>query len=246
MIANFNSEVIIKRNSFTSELDKIKNKKIVLITSKTPYKIFKDHFKNLNYFPIFVKNKKLIELSKIAKTEQFSKADLIIGFGSGSSIDISKVIASSKNIDLLAIPTILSTNVFFTNKSVVFKDARIKTIDSKVPDKVIIDASIIERAPDRFNFSGIADILSIFTALFDWKIAKENKKEQENLIIEKIAQTVLTILKKKCDQLLNKKETFLFRSIEKKKSLLKSLSISPETLQSLQSNFSSWLRTPRE
>ena len=196
MIANFNSELILEVGAFDREIKKLSGSKVFLITSKTPYSLFKSSLKYLDYTKYLVKSNNLAEINNIVMSDIIDNFDVIIGFGSGTTIDFAKVVSFMKGKKLIAVPTILSSNVFATNKSVIVDKGKIKTISSKVPDKVIIDFKLIECTFERYSLIGLSDVLSIFTALFDWELAVKHKKEKDNLIIANLAKSLLYYIKK--------------------------------------------------
>jgi glycerol-1-phosphate dehydrogenase [NAD(P)+] len=55
-----------------------------------------------------------------------------------------------------------------------------KSLKAKIPYGVIIDTSIIKNSPQRFTLSGIGDMLSKFTAIYDWKLSYKKTGEYVN------------------------------------------------------------------
>ena len=103
---------------------------------------------------------------------KFEGADTYIGFGGGTAIDIAKFLAKKYNARCVAIPSMLSTNAFATNKvAKVTSDNKI-TIDSVLPDEIWYDDELISMSKTE-NIYGLADAFSIYTALYDWDISKE-------------------------------------------------------------------------
>lgn len=104
-------------------------------------------------------------------TSAFDNYDTYVGFGGGTAIDIAKFL-SHRNppSTCIAIPSMLSTNVFATNKTAAIYKTHKKTVDSKLPDKVILDYDLLEKSMQE-NIFGLADALSIHTAMRDWLIA---------------------------------------------------------------------------
>ena len=101
----------------------------------------------------------------------FGDYDTYVGFGGGTAIDIAKFL-SHRNppSTCVAIPSMLSTNVFATNKTAAIYKTHKKTVDSKLPDTVILDYDLLEKSMQE-NIFGLADALSIHTAMRDWLIA---------------------------------------------------------------------------
>ncbi|MBU2633990.1 MAG: iron-containing alcohol dehydrogenase [Nanoarchaeota archaeon] len=205
MLSNYNPEVIIEPNILELELDKLKDQKIVLLTTKTPYKLFNSYLKNLEP-KILIISKDIAEINKISSSKEIINSDIIVGFGSGTVLDVSKVISSKTQKKLIAIPTVLSCNVFATNKSTIIEEGKIKTIDSKVPDKVIIDTKIIKLSDVRYTLAGMADVLSIITAIFDWRLARKNGKEKYNYFIAEVGKALVTHIKQNYKKIFDKND----------------------------------------
>lgn len=94
----------------------------------------------------------------------------IIGFGGGTAIDFAKYYSSLWQITCIAAPTMLSTNVFATNKSAVTKRGVKRTESTVLPEQIIYDSKLLEQTPE-ITVCGLADVLSIHTALKDWELA---------------------------------------------------------------------------
>lgn len=107
-------------------------------------------------------DKKIPELKGILK---------IVVVGASKILDQAKYVASQLNIDLVAIPSILSTNAFSTERSVLRVDGKSTSIKAKVPDEVYIIDSLLKAAPQKYNRFGLIDVISIYTAMKDWDIA---------------------------------------------------------------------------
>ena len=164
-------------NEYFDTLDKNK----LLIFSPTSIKKIKISNKKIqmeNWHNI-TKNKQKID--KYIESIN-SRINEIITFGGGSVIDIGKYIAYKLNIKCTCIPSMLSTNSYATNKVAIIENEKKITLNAKMPDKIIIDNTFLKLSEEE-NLYGLADVLSIYTALYDWKIANEdiNEKIDENI-----------------------------------------------------------------
>ncbi|MBI4980306.1 iron-containing alcohol dehydrogenase [Candidatus Woesearchaeota archaeon] len=209
MIANFNSEVVIGNGILKTYISDQSSSNFVLITTKTPYKLFRKYFKDANYAKIIIKSNDISEINAVADSFRPRKFQRVIAFGSGTTIDFAKALSSKIGGYLVAIPTILSCNAFATNKSVVRSNSKLVSITSKTPDKVIIDLDIIKLSQERYNFAGVADVLSIFTALFDWNLAVQSKMEDKNQLIENISQSLLESMMQRSSEIFTKRDVAL-------------------------------------
>lgn len=138
-------------------------------------------------------------IEKIDKyVETLGNIKEIVTFGGGSSIDIGKYISYKLKIKYTCIPSMLSTNSYATNKVALIKDNKKITLEAKMPNKIIIDHDILKLSKKE-NLYGLADVLSIYTALYDWKIADKDINEKIDngiyIMAEKLLNEVLEFIK---------------------------------------------------
>lgn len=143
-------------------------------------------FRKIEFTAQTAKNKiSTRELSKDVNTldEVIAKTpphiNQIVSVGGGTAIDIGKYIAYKTQKKMVAIPSMLSTNVYATNKVALILDSQKTTLSAKMPDKILVDEKFIKKS-SKFNLYGLADIFSIYTALWDWQLASEIGEEKNN------------------------------------------------------------------
>lgn len=166
-------DVAEKRN-ITDYLNN-RNKKTLLIYSPTSLKkinIENNQLKFENWHNI---SKDIEAINKYI--ENLEDIEEVITFGGGSTIDIGKYVSYKAGIKYICIPSMLSTNSYATNKVALIDNSRKITLDAKMPDKIFIDNEILKLSKNE-NIYGLADVLSIYTALYDWKIANEDIQEE--------------------------------------------------------------------
>jgi glycerol dehydrogenase-like iron-containing ADH family enzyme len=113
--------------------------------------------------------------------------DSVVGMGGGVAADVAKFVHWKNGISLYQIPTIVSVDAFFTHEIAIRDHGVVKYMGDAVPERVFVDYDIIETAPRLLNRSGLGDILSCHTGLFDWKLASkagEKPEWNENLAVE--------------------------------------------------------------
>ena len=99
--------------------------------------------------------------------------EIVVGIGGGTALDTAKFLAWKTDRPLLQMPTITSVDAGFTDAIGVRTFGKVRYIGSIVPIRVVIDVDVIRSAPLRLNRSGIGDILSCHTGLWDWKAATD-------------------------------------------------------------------------
>lgn len=177
---------ICKKESLFDYLNEIKNKTLVIYSPTSSQKT--DLFKKIdNNNLIFLNaNETDIDVNKInkylKKCEQF---ETVVGFGGGTANDIAKYIGNKEDKYTVSIPSMLSTNVYSTNKVLMNEDGEVKTLDSKLPDLIIYDENVLKLSEVE-NMFGFADVLTIYTASKDWMISYQNQNDDMNENIYKM------------------------------------------------------------
>lgn len=101
------------------------------------------------------------------------KANLIIGVGGGSIIDLAKIVADRCNARSISIPTILSTNALASPFSVIWSDGGSEAVRTKPPLLVLGDLDILLAQDRRFISAGLGELLAKITSVNDWMISRE-------------------------------------------------------------------------
>jgi len=143
-------------------------------------------------FGIFIKNslnEANIEISKIETISDInfekisikafeisSDVDALIGVGGGKAIDAVKYMSFLKKIPFISIPTSTSNDGFSSPGASLLVNGKRMSLPAKTPYGIIIDIDVIKGAPDKFIFSGIGDLVSNITSLYDWKFEEEHQK----------------------------------------------------------------------
>ncbi len=173
---------ILRGNDEINLLTSLKGN-ILVVTMEVPWQVLQ---KQINWSPSQIIWAHEMDLPVIEKLEQeLPLFDWVVGIGGGVSCDLAKYIAWKKSIPLILVPTIVSVDAPFTPSIAVRENNVVRYIGNVVPDKIIIDYNLVKSAPDNLNRAGVADILSIHTALCDWEYARKYNNERYD---EHIAQ----------------------------------------------------------
>ena len=106
-----------------------------------------------------------------------SKPEIVFGVGGGTKIDVAKCSSGRSEIPFISVPTTASHDGIASPVSSVRGFEKPYSIMAQAPLAIIADTNIILRAPWRFAVSGYEDVIAKFTAVKDWKLAYEEKKE---------------------------------------------------------------------
>ncbi len=182
---------VVKKCNSKNYIDNLKENELIIYspTSIEKNKINNNKCLMVNWHDITKNIDKIDEFIKYNNT-----ISTVVSYGGGSTIDIGKHIADKLDVRFVCIPTMLSTNSYATNKVALIKENKKITIEAKVPETIIIDDELLNLSKEE-NIYGLADVFSIYTALYDWKLAQKdiNEKIDDNIynMSEKLLQDVL-------------------------------------------------------
>jgi glycerol-1-phosphate dehydrogenase [NAD(P)+] len=104
-------------------------------------------------------------------TAGFAGGSAVFGIGGGSAVDHAKYTAWKTGLPLVLVPSILSVDAAFTKAIGVREGGRVRYVGAVYPEHLLIDYGLLQAADPVLNRAGAGDILSIFTALWDWREA---------------------------------------------------------------------------
>ncbi len=120
---------------------------------------------------------------------------VIYAVGGGLAVDAAKYCANTFNLPLVCLPTALSVDAFLTSASGVRHAGCVQYIETKPPDRLIVDVDVIAVAPEGVRVAGICDVMSIATGLWDWEYAAELGKNPDGMeLIPWVADAAQAIL----------------------------------------------------
>jgi glycerol-1-phosphate dehydrogenase [NAD(P)+] len=105
------------------------------------------------------------------------KPEVVFGVGGGTKIDVAKLSSANQKVPFISVPTTASHDGIASPVSSVKGLDKPYSVMAEAPIAIIADTDIIMKAPRRFVISGCGDVISKFTAVKDWKLAHEIKKE---------------------------------------------------------------------
>lgn len=147
-----------------------------------------------------------VEAQSLDETElervwgELSSAQAVLGVGGGVAIDTAKYLAWRTGLPLFLAPSVVSVDAFLTESIAVRRAGRVHYLGEVYAQQVLIDFSLIRSAPSHVNRAGASDILSIHTALWDWRAAAEAGYATYDAEVARQSQQLLDRLEAAADE----------------------------------------------
>jgi len=139
----------------------------IVITQPEPWAMVG---KSLGKNAAFVHMVDTMDHAKISHlTASIPDGSAVFGVGGGMAADLAKFVSWKRSLPLVLMPSILSVDAAYCKAIAVRENGKVRYIGSVYPDYFLIDFDLIRSAPKPLNRAGVGDIVSIFTALWDWK-----------------------------------------------------------------------------
>jgi len=105
--------------------------------------------------------------------ETISGADpsIVLGVGGGKVIDVAKLASSRVKLPFVSVPTAASHDGIASSRASLRGLKTPSSVGAEAPIAIIADTNIIGRAPYRLTASGFGDVVSKYTAVYDWRLA---------------------------------------------------------------------------
>ncbi|MCI8529705.1 MAG: iron-containing alcohol dehydrogenase family protein [Lachnospiraceae bacterium] len=97
-----------------------------------------------------------------------AKAQVIVGIGGGKVIDAAKYAAYLRKLPFMSVPTSASSDGFSSASASLTVNGRRTSVSARLAYGIIADTEVIKSAPVKYLYSGIGDMVSKITALYDW------------------------------------------------------------------------------
>lgn len=118
--------------------------------------------------------------------------DEVVGFGGGMSVDAAKYFAWQRALPCALVPTAISVDACYSYPIALRRNAVVCYEGEVIPKTICVDYDIIRSAPIRLNLSGVGDVLSCYTALFDWRLMSAAGKGPA--VVDRLYNTAENIL----------------------------------------------------
>jgi glycerol dehydrogenase-like iron-containing ADH family enzyme len=172
--------------------------RVAVVTMDIPWAVFQEQ---CPFQPDHVHMVTDMDLETVETLEAaLPPCDVVVGLGGGSCCDTAKYIAWKRGCRMVLVPSIISVDAPLTNMVAVRVDKTVKYVGDIFPEELLIDYTLIQRAPAELNRAGACDIASIHTALYDWKLARDNNGEVYDAAVAKLAEDCLNELDQNAEE----------------------------------------------
>jgi glycerol-1-phosphate dehydrogenase [NAD(P)+] len=133
--------------------------------------------KGMKVETFLVKTATIKDVETIEEKIRSCRPQIVFGVGGGTKIDVAKVSSARQGVNFISVPTTVSHDGIASPLSSVKGFEKPYSVMAQAPIAIIADTDIIMGAPWRSVISGCGDVIAKFTAVKDWKLAREDKKE---------------------------------------------------------------------
>ncbi|MEM4302716.1 MAG: sn-glycerol-1-phosphate dehydrogenase [Candidatus Caldarchaeum sp.] len=148
-------------------------RKCVMITSKTPFKLYGFRLVEAAgddlLFEVSYVDELLVNFEPCAGEAR--SADVVMGLGGGKVADVSKVVAEVAGKPFFSVPTVASHDGIASPMTSYRQNGQAYSRKSVMPSEVFADMDVISLAPRRYLLSGCGDLLAKHSAVRDWWLA---------------------------------------------------------------------------
>ncbi len=107
------------------------------------------------------------------------RPDFVVGVGGGRVVDVAKLAAAEREVELVSIPTQASSDGICSPVAVmVTPDGRPHSLGARIPAGIAVDMEVLGQAPTVTWLSGLGDLVSNLSAVLDWRLAHRTVGEE--------------------------------------------------------------------
>lgn len=184
----------------------------ILVTMAAPYEQVRHDLPAAPAHVHFVETMEQDALDRVCDGLPVTPA--VVGLGGGLACDTAKYLAWKLRRRLVLVPTVVSEDAFVTRSAVVRVGRRVRSVGDAFPERLLVDFDLVRAAPAYLNRAGVGNLLSIPTALWDWRFAREHYGEEYHDGLARQATAVLDRLETYAQDLHDVTETGIRTLVE--------------------------------
>jgi glycerol-1-phosphate dehydrogenase [NAD(P)+] len=117
-------------------------------------------------------------VAKVRAAVRERQADLVIGVGGGTPLDIAKLAAAGERLSFLSVPTTPSNDGIASPIAVIRTGALPESLPARMPIGVVADLGVLRQAPPACVRAGVGDLLANLSAVADWELACKRGRDR--------------------------------------------------------------------
>ncbi|QLG63576.1 NAD(P)-dependent glycerol-1-phosphate dehydrogenase [Halorarum salinum] len=114
-------------------------------------------------------------VGEVIEAAEAADATFLVALGGGKPIDIAKMAADELGLGFVSVPTAASHDGIVSGRSSIPEGDTRHSVAADPPLAVIADTELMANAPWELTTAGCADIISNYTAVKDWRLARRLK-----------------------------------------------------------------------
>ncbi len=166
---------ICRRLGFTESALVVAGSKTYDIAGKTVRGLLEEEGVEVNTF--LAQSATVKDVQAIEKRIKALKPKVVFAVGGGTKIDVTKLSSANQEVPFISVPTTASHDGIASSLSSVKGFKKPFSVMAQAPIAIIADTDIITDAPWRHIVSGCGDVIAKISAVKDWRLAHEEKKE---------------------------------------------------------------------
>jgi glycerol-1-phosphate dehydrogenase [NAD(P)+] len=129
----------------------------------------------VNHF--FVHSSNVQVLETVMEFLNRRPCEVVLGVGGGTVIDVAKISASRIEKPFISIPTAASHDGIASSRASIKGLGKPTSTSTTAPLAIIADTEVIRKAPYQLTAAGCGDIISKYTAVYDWELGHRYTNE---------------------------------------------------------------------
>ena len=128
------------------------------------------------------------EVERVAAWKLNDPVDVVVAVGGGRVLDVAKAACAPTHQTLILIPTSISSDSIASPVAVIKHDQRTRSLPGQPPLGIVVDLAVMRDVPLRLLRAGVGDLMSKLSASFDWRLARDYRREPHDAATEAMAR----------------------------------------------------------